>query len=687
VSKAGGHLPHGFTASDLKIGSGLAFNQPFTALTLPRFKARRSFAAQMNLGMDPPLEIDGQLHSDDDHRRISVRWLTGTALTGLAGALLISAAIFAAFDRKSRVAEQPEWAAHKENLVGELVNPRKGDRILRPVDVVAAKQTFKASTSSLVGDREVVRVRNFTRVATNLVLASVGFSDEVPKFNPLKLLSDSRDGVDAQPEQAQAQEDADIAFSYRGINEKEAPSSTIALNVNEAQAQVSEYIKSQQPTGSKPAPAMPAQLMLMRTSRASLDINNGLGFASENGAASSPFSSIEVHITAENVSNIKKSTGNDQEERLIIVRRGETLDDILRNFGATRDHIKSITSLVKTNVVEGQKLKILLADITGSDKPQVARLIIYRDENVIASVAINDRLNYVLIDKSDAPNTAKKPTSSDDDDEEEDSGGMRLYDSLYETALKQELPRSVIDDLVRVFGNDVDFQRTVGGGDSFEAFYTDSEDSSEHNDLLYASIKTRSETYKYYRFQTPDDSQVDYYDETGRSSRKFLIRKPISFGEQRSGFGMRRHPILGYTRMHTGVDWAAPIGTPIFAAGNGTVIKAGRESGYGNRVEIQHANGYITTYNHMSGFARGIKEGVTVRQGQTVGFLGMTGLATGPHLHYEVIVNGHFVDPLRVKLARTRELDQRTMAAFQRERQRIESLMAKAPGNNRTQAN
>jgi murein DD-endopeptidase MepM/ murein hydrolase activator NlpD len=150
---------------------------------------------------------------------------------------------------------------------------------------------------------------------------------------------------------------------------------------------------------------------------------------------------------------------------------------------------------------------------------------------------------------------------------------------------------------------------------------------------------------------------------------------------------MRRHPILGYTRMHTGVDWAAPIGTPIFAAGNGTVIKAGRESGYGNRVEIQHANGYITTYNHMSGFARGIKEGVSVKQGQTVGFLGMTGLATGPHLHYEVIVNGHFVDPLRVKLARTRELDQKTMAAFQRERQRIEALMTKAPGNVRTEAN
>jgi len=138
--------------------------------------------------------------------------------------------------------------------------------------------------------------------------------------------------------------------------------------------------------------------------------------------------------------------------------------------------------------------------------------------------------------------------------------------------------------------------------------------------------------------------------------------------------------------MHTGVDWSGPIGTPIFAAGNGVVTKAARESGYGNRVEIQHANGYVTTYNHLSGFARGISDGARVRQGQVIGFLGMTGLATGPHLHYEVMVNGHFVDPLRVRLARTRELDNRMLANFKRERDRIESIMAKAPNATRVAA-
>ena len=128
-------------------------------------------------------------------------------------------------------------------------------------------------------------------------------------------------------------------------------------------------------------------------------------------------------------------------------------------------------------------------------------------------------------------------------------------------------------------------------------------------------MTVRDQTFKYYRFQTPDDNLVDYYDENGRSTRKFLLRKPIAEGEMTSPFGMRYHPILHFARMHTGVDWAAPIGTPIFAAGNGVVIKAGWDSGYGRRVEIQHANGYVTTYNHMSGFGRGIAEGVACHAG------------------------------------------------------------------------
>ncbi len=242
---------------------------------------------------------------------------------------------------------------------------------------------------------------------------------------------------------------------------------------------------------------------------------------------------------------------------------------------------------------------------------------------------------------------------------------MSLYQSLYETALKQGLPRSIIDVMTRVFANDVDFQRATAPGDSIEAFYSDPDDINPRPELLCASMTVRDQTFKYYRFQTPDDNMVDFYDENGRSMRKFLVRKPIAEGDMTSPFGMRFHPILHYARMHTGVDWAAPIGTPIYAAGNGTIIKAGWDGGYGRRVEIQHANGYVTAYNHMSGFGRGVAEGAHVVQGQTVGYLGDSGLATGPHLHYEVIINGNFVDPMAIKLPRTREFDGQMLGVVQ----------------------
>ena len=340
-------------------------------------------------------------------------------------------------------------------------------------------------------------------------------------------------------------------------------------------------------------------------------------------------------------------------------------------------------------VREGQRVKLLFADFDGSGKEmQLARVSVYNDEELDSMVAATDRGDFMQV--ATAPKTTAKAAPKRARLRRQRTrtartaktpGGMRLYDSLYETALKQEVPRPIISELVRVFANDIDLQRSVAGGDSLNVFYDDAEESGGRDALLYASLTTRGETYRYYRFQTPDDGLVDYYDDNGRSSRKFLVRKPIATGETRSGFGMRRHPILGYYKMHTGVDWAAPIGTPIFAAGNGVVIMAEWHGGYGRRVEIQHANGYITAYNHMSGFARDIAKGVRVKQGQTVGFLGSTGLSTGPHLHYEVMVNGHFVDPMRVKLARTREFDGKLLADFKRERDRIDQLMAKAPNN------
>ena len=258
---------------------------------------------------------------------------------------------------------------------------------------------------------------------------------------------------------------------------------------------------------------------------------------------------------------------------------------------------------------------------------------------------------------------------------------MRLYQSIYETALRNQIPRPVIESLIRIYSYDVDFQHKAQPGDSFDVLYAaddETPNSDAKNDVMFAALTVGGEVKKYYRFQTPDDGIVDYYDDTGKSAKKFLVRKPVATGIMRSGFGARNHPLLGYYKMHTGVDWAAPLGTPVYASGNGIVEKVGWESGYGKYVRIRHANGYETAYGHMTAFARSTQPGARVRQGQVIGYVGSTGLSTGPHLHYEILVNGRFVDPLRVKLPRGRVLDGPMLASFDKERDRLDGIIARS---------
>ena len=635
-------------------------------------------ALAIDHGVEPALDVNGGRHTFFDHRRVSVRWLCGTVLTGLMGATLIGSTMYAALDREAYFADAPVAAvAQKKDDDEAGLNTRKGDRLVKPVDIVAAKQTFRVPTPTKIGDKEEMRTHSFARVETTLLTATAGYSDEVPPFNPLKVLADARTPVEAQPE-PQA-DDAEFTWATRDLS-PQALTAGVSLSPEEVQAQVSEHVKSSVAAGNRPF-LLPPQLLLMRTSRA--DAPNPLAYANDIFPNAS-FSSIEVRIVPENVTVVPRAASlpgvSQLDEKLVTVHRGESVENLLLNAGVARAIIPVVLAALGARdgqqpIPDGRRVKLLFTDTDGSGNTTVlARLSVYADERLEASVALKDDGTYVRLTGADAPPAASAKRGDDDDD-----GGMPLYNSLYETALKQEIPRPVIDDLVRIFANDVDFNRGVAAGDSFSAFYDSGDDAEGGNELLYASITTRGDTYRYYRFQTPDDGAVDYYDQNGRSTRKFLIRIPILNAKITSGFGLRFHPVLGYSRPHTGTDFAAPIGTPIFAAGNGTITQAGWSSGYGRRIEIEHANGYVTTYNHMSGFARGAVEGARVKQGQTIGFLGQTGLATGPHLHYEVLVNGHFVDPMRVKLARTREFDGRMLSIFTKERDRIDELLQKAP--------
>jgi murein DD-endopeptidase MepM/ murein hydrolase activator NlpD len=306
---------------------------------------------------------------------------------------------------------------------------------------------------------------------------------------------------------------------------------------------------------------------------------------------------------------------------------------------------------------------------------QPIRIIVMGESAPEVVVALSDTGKYVSVDVQ----SAETQQTAENDDDETTNTGVRLFQSIYETALRNQVPRALVDELIRIYSYDVDFQRKVQPGDSFEILYPGDEEQAAEGktEVLYAALTVGGETKRYYRFVTPDDGLVDYYDEGGKSAKKFLVRKPVEAGVMRSPYGWRRHPILGYSKMHTGVDWASPRGAPIFASGNGVVERAGWEGGYGKYVRIRHAYGYETAYGHMSAFARGIAPGTKVRQGQVVGYVGSTGLSTGPHVHYEVLVNGRFVDPVRIKLPRGRSLEGSLFTNFEAEREKVDAMMTR----------
>ncbi|MBL8545033.1 MAG: peptidoglycan DD-metalloendopeptidase family protein [Hyphomonadaceae bacterium] len=250
--------------------------------------------------------------------------------------------------------------------------------------------------------------------------------------------------------------------------------------------------------------------------------------------------------------------------------------------------------------------------------------------------------------------------------------------SLYSSALQLGATDREVAALADAFSYDVDFQRDVRPGDAFELvferFYDDEGNTVRTGDLLFVSLESSRGSREFYQFMAPGDSRPDWYDADGKSARRFLMKTPINGARLSSGFGMRRHPILGYSRMHRGTDFAAPTGTPILAAGDGTVERAGPFSSFGNYVRIRHANGYETAYAHLSRFARGMRAGARVRQGQVIGYVGTTGRSTGPHLHYEVMRRGQQVNPMSLRVANGRNLTGRALELFMIERERINTL-------------
>ncbi len=635
-------------------------------------------AEHIDLGNEPPLSVDGESSGLVDRRRVSVQWLSGVILTGLCGAALMSGAVFAALDGETNFATVPERVegALRSAVTGivERVATRKADRLPPPGEANAARQVIRVSTTSRgSGNREIMRVRPFVRVAGNLSLSVSELSANIPAFNAQKMAARSEGLPVSAQDAAGAEPDAEVSFITRDLNTA-LPRAKIAAvaSLDEVLARVREAASWDGNLAQKPAllaSALPTTLAAYAPER-----------------HGDPYAGFEPRIVPENVSLLPKTTaqvtgGNAWTERAIVLKKGDSVSAFLRELGATADEIKAITAAFggrgkDSSPRDGYKLRVLLAPASDGIRLRPVRVIIATDTAVEAMVAWSELGKYVAVDVRRANSVAS--SSNDDDD---DGKGVRLYQSIYETALRNHVPRPVIDEYVRIYSYDVDFQRKVQPGDSFEILYAGEDENPSDNgkgDVLFALLTTGGETRKFYRYQTSDDNVVDYYDETGKSAKKFLVRKPVSDGNITSGFGGRNHPLLGYDKMHTGVDWASSTGTPVFAAGNGIIDKIGWEGGYGKYIRVRHANGYESAYGHMSAFARGMEAGKKVRQGQVIGYVGSTGLSTGAHLHYEILINGRFVDPMRIKLPRGRVLEGAPLAGFDQERTRLDAMMTRA---------
>ena len=260
----------------------------------------------------------------------------------------------------------------------------------------------------------------------------------------------------------------------------------------------------------------------------------------------------------------------------------------------------------------------------------------------------------------------------------------RIDSSLYNTATELGIKPNIIIEFARLYGFQVDFQRDIWKGDSFQIIYEqfENEDGSliESGDIIYSNLNIQGNDLNLYKFIL-GNKEIDYFDENGKSMRKTLMKTPINGARLSSPFGKRKHPILGFTKMHTGTDFAAPTGTPIMASGDGVVTRAQWCGGGGNCVKIKHNSVYQTVYAHMSKFGRGIKKGVRVKQGQIIGYVGSTGLSTGPHLHYEVIENGRKINSQKLKLPSGKTLKGKLRNKFEVNKIKIDVLKSELIAN------
>ncbi|HHY49438.1 MAG TPA: M23 family metallopeptidase [Alphaproteobacteria bacterium] len=630
----------------------------------------------------PALTIQSTDGDIPQGRELSFAWLTGTVMTGLTSVLLMGAALYVSFEGQDTfstayealqiITPEADEAARASNV--------KGDRI-RPVAQTRSElEIVEASIRENVDGRNIIRKRPFQRIRATLATAATALTENVPDYDPVAILEAADPTIDsdndelANPSIYGAEVEGEVAVKLAAM-----PISLVPPRVISDPA-AAEYVRLALDFFGEGGDLSASPDIALAYAPAAGSIRE-LGVIEPGGS--------EGGGIAENVTVVPKTTLVEdgrlgQQERFVSIRETGPLADTLQKNGFGERETQMILAslrnvLPSTSMPQGTKLRILMGPSRQSNNLIPYRLSIYFPDPATgelkhaATTSLTDENTYVLAVEP------SRVTFTEEDTEEINVANLpTVYRAIWETARKHGLEDNTTRRIVAMYAYDVDLTKKITPGDSIEILQTEP-DAEGHRELLYVGLKLGTTMREFFRFRT-DDGTVDYYDPSGETGKRFLTRRPLKGGGRlASRFGMRVHPIFRSRRMHTGVDLAAPTGTPIYAAGDGIVEKAQWVSGYGKYIEIRHVNGFETGYGHQSRFAEGIKPGVRVRQGQIIGYVGSTGNSTGPHLHFEIKVNGRVVDPLSVKLPRDKQLAAQYERSFRQTIEQIRDLMQRDP--------
>jgi murein DD-endopeptidase MepM/ murein hydrolase activator NlpD len=616
------------------------------------------------------------------------RWLLSTCLAAAVGVLAILVVIAGSTDtREADGGLFPSLKGVRDTplAVFRLPSARvdglrwaipKTDRLLIPSGAMATKFVIHDPVRQRRGSRDYIMNKPYARLVARLAPITKAEALKVPPFNPFKLYANTTP-LDAaeRPEDGQQDASVKIVELLGGIIPSEDSQELSAEEVAEA------VIRAQAAT------AEPPILRPSVTSDAQAPATGDLAAEGSAKPASElplPNTSVLAKSVFEREDAIDELEG--REVRVVKAQRGDSLTRILQRMGAETWQARAMNDAARNGLPEsalqpGLEVHVtLVPSVVRANRMEPIRFSVFGEGQDHKVTVIRNAAGEFVASASPIDERIARAEVVDDDQPQASS----LYTSLHHTAERQGIPADVILQIFKIHAYETDFRQRVRAGDGFEFFFDVKEEDKGADgslgELLVTAVISAGETHKFYRFRTPD-GVVDYYDEQGNTSRKFLMRRPVRGEDVRitSGYGVRRHPILQVPKMHTGVDWACAPGTPIMAAGSGVIEEAGRKGEYGNYVRIRHANGYRTAYGHMSRFAPGVSEGVKVRQGQVIGFVGTTGLSSGPHVHFEVLVNNSFVDPMSIQVPRERQLAGKQLADFQKERARIDDLMRRNP--------